>query len=319
MEQREGRAIRQGNMFGEVEIFRYVTKQTFDAYSYQMLERKQGFISQVMGRDPAGNRTCEDIDNKAMSYAQIKSLASGNPLIEEKFKVDAEVSRLKLLKQQYVSNKYRIETEVKRHIPEEIRKLEERIGNVTEDIKTKNAMMDGGMISVTIGKETYRLMDLANMDEIYRKQRKRAGEAILAYAALADGEDQRRVEFGEIGDFKLSVDSDIYGNEKSLVISGRAAYAYQIGKDAYGNAAKLWKGFDAIGSDLGILTERTERYKANLETLKQEIEKPFEKEEELASLIKRQTELNVELSKDKRDETKEQEEGRETSRHTVQR
>lgn len=306
-------------MFGEVEIFRYVTKQTFDAYSYQMLERKQGFISQVMGRDPAGNRTCEDIDNKAMSYAQIKSLASGNPLIEEKFKVDAEVSRLKLLKQQYVSNKYQIETEVKRHIPEEIRKLEERIGNVTEDIKTKNAMMDGGMISVTIGKETYRLMDLANMDEIYRKQRKRAGEAILSYAALADGEGQRRVEFGEIGDFKLSVDSDIYGNEKSLVISGRAAYAYQIGKDAYGNAAKLRKGFDAIGSDLGILTERAERYKANLETLKQEIEKPFEKEEELASLIKRQTELNVELSKDKRDETKEQEEGRETSRHTVQR
>ena len=127
------------------------------------------------------------------------------------------------------------------------------------------------------------------------------------------------MEFGEIGDFKLSVDSDIYGNEKSLVISGRAAYAYQIGKDAHGNAAKLWKNFNAIGSDLGILEERAERYKANLETLKQEVEKPFEKEEELAFLIKRQAELNVELSKDKRDETKEQGEGSGTFRHTVQR
>lgn len=319
VEQREGRAIRQGNMFEEVEIFRYVTKQTFDAYSYQMLERKQGFISQVMGRDSVENRTCEDIDNKSMSYAEIKSLASGNPLIEEKFKVDAEVLKLKLLKQQHMSNKYRMEAEVKRHIPEEIRKLKERIENVSADLKIKNAMLNGEGISVTIGKETYRLMDLANMDEIYRKQRKRAGEAILAYAALADGQDKKSVEFGEIGDFKLSVDSDIYGNEKSLVISGRAAYAYQIGKDAHGNAAKLWKNFNAIGSDLGILEERAERYKANLETLKQEVEKPFEKEEELAFLIKRQAELNVELSKDKRDETKEQGEGSGTFRHTVQR
>lgn len=319
VEQREGRAIRQGNMFGEVEIFRYVTKQTFDAYSYQMLERKQGFISQVMGRDSVENRTCEDIDNKAMSYAQIKSLASGNPLIEEKFRVDAEVSKLKLLKQQYVSNKYRMETEVKRRIPEEIQKLEERIRNVTEDIKTKNAMLDGKMISVTIGKETYRLIDLANMEEVYRKQRKCAGEAILAYAALADGENRRSVEFGTIGDFKLSVVSDIYGSQKSLVISGRAEYAYKIGMDVNGNAAKLRKHLDAIGSELVFLEEKAERYKANLETLKQEVEKPFEKEEELASLIKRQTELNVELSKDKRDETKEQEEGRGTSGHSVQR
>lgn len=307
VEQREGRAIRQGNMFEEVEIFRYVTKQTFDAYSYQMLERKQGFISQVMGGE-AGSRTCEDIDGKAMSYAEIKSLASGNPLIEEKFKVDAEVSKLKLLKQQYVSNKYRMETEVQKRIPEEIEKLEKLSLAVSEDVKTKQSMALGQGVSLSIAGHTYRLPVSCNGDEIEKDIRKDIGEAILAASALLDGQEKRHMEIGSFGEFKLSAASGIYGNEKYLVICGSAEYSMEIGKGAYENTARLLRRYLSIGENLTDIEEKLKRERANLETLKGEAGKPFSKEGELVSLLERQAELNAKLSDRKNAETEGREE-----------
>lgn len=313
VEQREGRAIRQGNIFKEVEIFRYVTKQTFDAYSYQMLERKQGFISQVMGGE-AKSRTCEDIDDKAVSYAEIKSLASGNPLIEEKFKVDAEVMKLKLLKQQHVSNKYRMEREAQ-ELPEKIRKRKELVRAVTKDLERKDAMLKKGGIKLSIGKKECILPDFGKADEIEKSIRKAMGEAILAFAALTDGRERKGMEIGAIGGFHLSVVSDIYGNEKYMVIEGDSMYSSEIGKDAYGNFARLARRFYSIGEELFDLKEKLKREEANLETIKGEIEKPFAKEEELALLLKKQEELNARLTEGKETE----QEGREGEENTSKR
>lgn len=313
VEQREGRAIRQGNIFKEVEIFRYVTKQTFDAYSYQMLERKQGFISQVMGGE-AESRTCEDIDDKAVSYAEIKSLASGNPLIEEKFKVDAEVMKLKLLKQQHVSNKYRMEREAQ-ELPEKIRKRKELVRAVTKDLERKDAMLKKGGIKLSIGKKECILPDFGKADEIEKSIRKAMGEAILAFAALTDGRERKGMEIGAIGGFHLSVVSDIYGNEKYMVIEGDSMYSSEIGKDAYGNFARLARRFYSIGEELFDLKEKLKREEANLETIKGEIEKPFAKEEELALLLKKQEELNARLTEGKETE----QEGREGEENTSKR
>ena len=301
VEQREGRGLRQGNRFEEVEVFRYITKRTFDAYSYQMLERKQNFISQIMSEGALENRACEDIDDKAISYSEIKSIASGNPLVEEKFKIDAEVAKLTLLKRQHLQNHYRMQDKYK-EIPGQIKQLTLQIQKVSEDAASKQRMEEmGGQSRITLQGKTYELTGVTQPEEYYRKQRKAAGERLLACAAMTNESNRKQEGIGTYGAFSLSIeaaqDATNYNHAKKyLVLQGKGIYSIELGNDPSGNLVRLSNRFASLGEELPDLKMQLERKKENLSVLANEVDKPVEKEEELQKLIERQSELNVQLS-----------------------
>ena len=287
MEQREGRIIRQGNMNDKVQIFTYVTERTFDSYSYQILENKQRFISQINKGDLTV-REAEDIDETTLSYAEIKAITAANPKIKRKMEVDAEVSRLRVLEGQYKKNLYALQGKIYKTYPEDIRKQElyiERIGKDLEMLKTTRPA-DTEDFSISVNGKIY-------------TDRKEGGKALLD--ALYSG--KVNVPVAEYCGFKISMNPmSIISHEREITLAAEGQYVIAIGDSASGNLTR-------IENFLNDLPEREERLKkklvqlnADLEVAKEQAEKPFEQAEQLKTLLSEQAELNAELNLDKRDD-----------------
>ncbi|MBR0411742.1 MAG: N-6 DNA methylase [Eubacterium sp.] len=288
LEQQEGRILRQGNRNPKVRIFRYVTEGTFDAYMWQILENKQKFISQIMtSKSPV--RACEDVDDAALSYAEIKALATGNPYIKEKMDLDIQVSKLKLLKASHTSNRYRLETDIAKRYPLEIAAAKERIEGLTKDAKAAAPVIekDKDDFSMVIGGKEY-------------TDRKEAGTALIAACAglkaVGSG--------GTVGDyqgFSLSSSFDSFFQTYRLTIKRQCSYTIEVGRDPYGNIQRINNALSGITKQLTETEQKLENLNRQLATAKEEVAKPFPQEEELKAKNERLAELNSLLNMDERD------------------
>ena len=299
LEQRAGRTIRQGNQNPKVEIIRYVTEGTFDAYLYQTIENKQKYISQIMtSKSPA--RSVEDIDEVALSYAEIKALATGNPHIKEKMDLDIQVSRLQLLKQSFLNQKYEMEDKVAKYFPEKIRQQELLIRQYEEDIQKVKA-------HTPTDREAFPVMQIG--DHIYT-EKKEAGQAIIeACKAMKSPEP---VPLGTYRGLSMELFYSSVGQEFVIALHGKGTYKVPLGTDIYGNITRLDNKMNELPDNLTRSREQLETAKSQLETAKAEAQKEFPQEKELAEKVARLGELNVLLDMDKKDRIvmeEEQEEG----------
>ena len=286
LEQRLGRIVRQGNSNPEVEIYRYVTEGTFDAYMYQLLESKQKFISQIMtSKSPV--RCAEDVDDTALSYAEIKALASGNPKIMEKMQLDADVAKLKLQKSAHLSERYMLEDQLFKDFPKEVSEEEERIAGYGADIETakENTHKDDKGFSPMIvqGKEI--------------TVKAEAGKAILAFCKKMTNPDLRPL--GEYRGFKTEIGFDIFGREFFMMLRGKLGHRVTLGQDANGIITRLDNAIDSFFTKQCHCKERLAELKQQIENAKREVATPFPREEELTEKLKRLDELNAELNMDK--------------------
>ena len=288
LEQRAGRTIRQGNQNPKVEIIRYVTEGTFDAYLYQTIENKQKYISQIMtSKSPA--RSVEDIDEVALSYAEIKALATGNPHIKEKMDLDIQVSRLQLLKQSFLNQKYEMEDQVAKHLPARIREQETWITQYEADIAQVKA-------HTPLDRETFPVMQIG--DHSYT-EKKEAGQAIIdACKAMKSPEPVLLVAYRGLS-MELSYSS--VGQEFVIALHGKGTYKVPLGTDIYGNITRLDNKMNELPDNLSRCREQLETAKSQLETAKAEAQKEFPQEKELAEKVARLGELNVLLDMDKKD------------------
>lgn len=289
LEQRAGRTIRQGNKNPKVDIVRYVTEGTFDAYLYQIIENKQKFISQIMtSKSPA--RSVEDIDEVALSYAEIKALAVGNPYIKEKMDLDIQVSKLQLLKQSFLSQKYEMEDKAVRYFPNEIRQCEQRIADYESDIALakENTPPD---------RETFPEMQIH--DVVYT-EKKEAGQAIIEACKAMKSADA--VLIGRYRGFPMKLSYDSF--QKVFVISmyGKQVYHVLLGTDIHGNITRLDNKIQEIPDKMLRCQDKLENLKVQLENAKEEAQKEFPQEAELAEKVARLGELNVLLDMDKKDQ-----------------
>lgn len=287
MEQQEGRILRQGNQNDKVQIYRYVTENTFDAYMWQILENKQKFISQIMtSKSPV--RACEDVDDTALSYAEIKALATGNPYIKEKMDLDIQVSKLKLLKANHTSQKYRLETEIARNYPVKITALKERIAGLRADADAVKPLLEKEKekdnFSMVIGGKTY-------------TDRKEAGTAIIAACAGLKAV-KTTGQIGEFHGFTLSANFDSFNQNFQLTIKRQCSYQIEVGKDPLGNLQRISNALSGIEKKLTESELKLETVQQQLATAKEEVEKPFAKEAELAEKLERLSELNALLNMD---------------------
>ncbi len=286
--QRSGRIIRQGNENPKVDIFRYVTEETFDAYLYQLVEGKQKFISQIMtSKSPV--RSAEDIDEASLSYAEIKMLATGNPHIKEKMDLDIQVSKLKMLKQSHLSERYSLEDKVLKHYPEQIKSLEQQIKGFGVDIKTvsENTILNDEKFSVMEVKGT-----------IYNKKAE-AGEAIIA--ACKSMTNPNLTAIGEYRGFKMGIEFDTFSKEYNMILKGELSHKVPLGSDVYGNIVRIDNALENIENKKTFATERLEENLIQLENAKVEIERPFPQEELLTEKSTRLDELNILLNMDKKE------------------
>lgn len=289
LEQRAGRTVRQGNKNPKVDIVRYVTEGTFDAYLYQIIENKQKFISQIMtSKSPA--RSVEDIDEVALSYAEIKALAVGNPYIKEKMDLDIQVSKLQLLKQSFLSQKYEMEDKAVRYFPNEIKQCEQRIADYESDIALakENTPPD---------RETFPAMQIH--DVVYT-EKKEAGQAIIeACKAMKSAE---AVLLGRYRGFPMKLSYDSF--QKAFIISmyGKQVYHVPLGSDIHGNITRLDNKIQELPDKMLRWQDELENLKVQLENAKEEAQKEFPQEEELAEKVARLGELNVLLDMDKKDQ-----------------
>ena len=289
LEQRAGRIVRQGNKNPKVDIVRYVTEGTFDAYLYQIIENKQKFISQIMtSKSPA--RSVEDIDEVALSYAEIKALAVGNPYIKEKMDLDIQVSKLQLLKQSFLSQKYEMEDKAVRYFPNEIKQCEQRIADYESDIALakENTPPD---------RETFPAMQIH--DVVYT-EKKEAGQAIIeACKAMKSAE---AVLLGRYRGFPMKLSYDSF--QKVFIISmyGKQVYHVPLGSDIHGNITRLDNKIQELPDKMLRWQDELENLKVQLENAKEEAQKEFPQEEELAEKVARLGELNVLLDMDKKDQ-----------------
>ena len=286
LEQRLGRIVRQGNSNPEVEIYRYVTEGTFDAYMYQLLESKQKFISQIMtSKSPV--RCAEDVDDTALSYAEIKALASGNPKIMEKMQLDADVAKLKLQKSAHLSERYMLEDQLFKDFPKEVSEEEERIAGYGADIEIakENTHKDEKGFSPMIvqGKEI--------------TVKAEAGKAILAFCKKMTNPDLRPL--GEYRGFKTEIGFDIFGREFFMMLRGKLGHRVTLGQDANGIITRLDNAIDSFFTKQCHCKERLAELKQQIENAKREVATPFPREEELTEKLKRLDELNAELNMDK--------------------
>ena len=288
LEQRAGRTIRQGNQNPKVEIIRYVTEGTFDAYLYQTIENKQKYISQIMtSKSPA--RSVEDIDEVALSYAEIKALATGNPHIKEKMDLDIQVSRLQLLKQSFLNQKYEMEDKVAKYFPEKIRQQELLIRQYEEDIQKVKA-------HTPTDRETFPVMQIG--DHVYT-EKKEAGQAIIeACKAMKSPEP---VPLGTYRGLSMELSYSSVSQEFVIVLHGKGTYKVPLGTDIYGNITRLDNKMNELPDNLTRSREQLETAKSQLETAKAEAQKEFSQEKELAEKVARLGELNVLLDMDKKD------------------
>ena len=285
IEQREGRILRQGNENKRVDIFRYVTENTFDSYMWQTIENKQKFISQIMtSKSPV--RSCEDVDETALSYAEIKALATGNPHIKEKMDLEIEVSRLKLVKANYLSQKYTLEDSLLKHYPREIRLTEERIKGYEADIALY---------------EQHRSEDFPGMllCGTHYTEKKDAGTAILeACKAMTSPEAK---EIGSYRGFTLLLSYDVLSKVFRMTLRGELSHTVELGSDVHGNIQRMENMFEAFPVRLSACEKALVTLKEQMENAKAEVEKPFAQEQELSEKTARLAELDALLNIDKRE------------------
>ena len=285
--QRSGRIIRQGNKNPEVDIYRYVTEGTFDAYLYQLVENKQRFISQIMtSKTPV--RFAEDIDETALSYAEIKALAAGNPDIIEKTELDTQVAKLKLLKQNYLSEKYALEDKVIKYYPNEIKRLENRIEDMKEDIEAFN--------NNNTPDNSFEKMNIKGTDFTERKE---AGEKIIEICKSMTNPEP--LEIGEYKGFKIILSFDTMDRKFYASMKNNLSYKTELGSDPSGNITRIDNVLNGIETRLSSIENNLEDTKKNYESAKKEIEKPFPQEEELKTKSKRLDELNIKLNLNNKD------------------
>ena len=285
--QRSGRIIRQGNKNPEVDIYRYVTEGTFDAYLYQLVENKQRFISQIMtSKTPV--RFAEDIDETALSYAEIKALAAGNPDIIEKTELDTQVAKLKLLKQNYLSEKYALEDKVIKYYPNEIKRLENRIEDMKEDIEVfnNNNTPDNSFEKMNIKGTIF-------------TERKEAGEKIIEICKSMTNPEP--LEIGDYKGFKIILSFDTMDRKFYVSMKNNLSYKTELGSDPSGNITRIDNVLNGIETRLSSIENNLEDTKKNYESAKKEIEKPFPQEEELKTKSKRLDELNIKLNLNNKD------------------
>ena len=294
MTQRNGRIIRQGNMNKEVKVFNYVTEGTFDSYLFQTLENKQRFISQIMtSKSPV--RSCEDVDEQALSYAEIKALCAGNPLIKEKMDLDVQVAKLKVLKADHQSQKFRLQDKLLTKFPADIQETNAHIAGLKADAQLAAAHPQG--------KEEF--CDMVIKGVTYDEKKTAGEQLVLACSELPNAEEK---VIGSYRGFELSLRFDTYRSEYQAILKGQRKYTVPLGTDPLGNITRL-------DNSLNNFPERITAAENELDTLHQqqaaaqiEVEKPFPQEEELAEKSARLAELNAQLDVDEKSHESEQEE-----------
>ena len=288
LQQREGRIIRQGNENAEVDIYSYVTEGTFDAYLYQLVERKQKFIAQIMtSKSPV--RSAEDVDDQALSYAEIKALASGNPLIKEKMDLDIEVTKLKLLKSSHLSQRYSMEDAISKMFPKSIAETQERLAEYGADIaavKAHTAPNEDGFSPMTLAGKVY-------------TEKKAAGAELLAMC-----QNMLTPEPTQVGSYRgltLELSFDSFSQEYRLTMIGQLRHMATLGTDVFGNIQRMDNLLESLPLKEQACREKLSDLHNQLETAKVEVLKPFPREEELQAKLARLEELNALLNMDKRE------------------
>ena len=288
LEQRSGRIVRQGNENPQVEIYRYVTEQTFDAYLYQLVEGKQKFASQIMtSKSPV--RSAEDIDETALSYAEIKMLATGNPYIKEKMDLDIQVQKLKMLKSNFLSEKYGLEDKVIKFYPQQIAYLKSRVEGLTKDVETAKSHpkpIDEQPLGMMVSGVSY-------------SEKAEAGQAIINTCKSMNSPDA--IPLGEYRGFQMELYFDTVQRNYVVKLKGETSRDVPLGDDSHGNIVRIDNGIERFEEALADTKNSLENTEKQFETAKQEIEKPFTKEEELRAKTARLDELNILLNMDKKE------------------
>lgn len=283
LEQRAGRIVRQGNRNKDVYIYRYVTEGTFDAYLYQLVENKQKFIGQIMtSKSPV--RSAEDIDEASLSYAEIKALASGNPKVKEKMELDTKVSKLKLAKANYLSQKYDLEDRIIKYYPQKIKAIKTRIEGLENDIKDLKPQKEFQQIKIK---------DMLIVDK------KQAGNAILLACKEYDGQDKKYI--GEYRGFDLYIQFNSLSQYYIMSLKKELYYPVELGNDVYGNLTRIDNAIENIPKSLKVEKELLQNTLQQLHNAELEVEKPFEKEDELNDALKKLSKINKELDLDKKE------------------
>ena len=288
LEQRSGRIVRQGNENPQVDIYRYVTEQTFDAYLYQLVEGKQKFASQIMtSKSPV--RSAEDIDETALSYAEIKMLATGNPYIKEKMDLDIQVQKLKMLKSNFLSEKYGLEDKVIKFYPQQIAYLKSRVEGLTKDVETAKLHpkpIDEQPLGMMVSGVSY-------------SEKAEAGQAIINACKSMNSPDA--IPLGEYRGFQMELYFDTVQRNYVVKLKGETSRDIPLGDDAHGNIVRIDNGIERFEETLADTKNSLENTEKQFETAKQEIEKPFAKEEEVRAKTARLDELNILLNMDKKE------------------
>ena len=286
LEQRSGRIIRQGNSNPDVDIFRYVTEQTFDAYLYQLVEGKQKFASQIMtSKSPV--RSAEDIDETALSYAEIKMLATGNPYIKEKMDLDIQVQKLKLLKSNFLSEKYRLEDKIIKYYPQQITSLQNEIEGLKQDVETAKQHpkpTDDRFVGMEI-------------NGVFYSEKAEAGKAIIEACKLMSSPEP--IYLGKYRGFDMELSFNTLERTYMIKIKGSTSRKAFLGMYSYGNIARIDNGVEKFSEALSFAENELANTKAQFETAKTEVEKPFAQDEELKTKLARLDELNILLNMDK--------------------
>ena len=288
LEQRSGRIVRQGNENPKVDIYRYVTEQTFDAYLYQLVEGKQKFASQIMtSKSPV--RSAEDIDETALSYAEIKMLATGNPYIKEKMDLDIQVQKLKMLKSNFLSEKYGLEDKVIKFYPQQIAYLKSRVEGLTKDVETAKLHpkpIDEQPLGMMVSGVSY-------------SEKVEAGQAIINACKSMNSPDA--IPLGEYRGFQMELYFDTVQRNYVVKLKGETSRDVPLGDDSHGNIVRIDNGIERFEEALADTKNSLENTEKQFATAKQEIEKPFAKEEELRAKTARLDELNILLNMDKKE------------------
>ncbi len=288
IEQQEGRILRQGNMNDRVKIFRYITENTFDSYSWQIIENKQKFIGQIMtSKSPV--RSCEDVDEAALTYAEVKALATGNPYIKEKMDLDIQVSKLKLMKANHISQKYHLEDNITKYYPQQIAALKERITGLQADIQTAQLNYpQAEQFSMKVGNKVYR-------------DKKEAGAALVELCKQMKSADTSSL-MGEYAGFRIFVSFNSLYKRFEMNLKGRLSHKFEIGSDPLGNITRMNHVLESMTKGLDTAEVELENVGHQLETAKKEMTKPFVQEEELAKKLERLTKLNALLNMDEKND-----------------
>ena len=289
LQQRLGRIVRQGNENEEVEIFRYVTEETFDAYLYQLVENKQKFIAQIM-TSKAPVRVADDVDETALSYSEIKALATGNPLIIEKCNLDMEVARLNMLKASHLNQVYALEELVHRKYPAEITRLTERIAGYEKDVELAKVHPKA--------QEGFCGMEVEGKHYVEKED---AGKAIIDVCTKMTGSDA--VLLGQYRGFSMVLAYDGMSNEYRITLKGTLSHTVTLGADVFGNITRLDNALENLAGNLDAERAKLEEAKVQLENARTELATPFAREEELAEKTARLKELNILLNMDEKDKT----------------